>query len=180
MEKSPPEKESLTARGRRLLKTFLKKKLPRNFPDPATFESVSLAARNYRCDLQHYMDIDPAAANHSPDFVRNFGGFHPPGEQRPLNRIDAGDRVRADMLLLLLREITVRRVPGAMAELGVYRGTSARLIHHYCPERKLYLFDTFTGLPTRIWPRSPSTSPTTSSSSLPTPVLTSCSRPSRR
>jgi O-methyltransferase len=49
------------------------------------------------------------------------------------------------MLVLLLREITVNAVHGAMAELGVYRGISARLLHHYCPERKLYLFDTFSG-----------------------------------
>jgi len=49
------------------------------------------------------------------------------------------------MLTLLLREITVHAVPGAMAELGVYRGASACLLHHYCPERKLYLFDTFSG-----------------------------------
>jgi O-methyltransferase len=32
-----------------------------------------------------------------------------------------------------------------MAELGVYKGHTARLIHHYIPERPLHLFDTFDG-----------------------------------
>jgi len=42
-----------------------------------------------------------------------------------------------------------RKVEGDLAELGVYRGSSARLIHHYLPERKLYLFDTFKGFDER-------------------------------
>ncbi|MGX8693098.1 MAG: TylF/MycF/NovP-related O-methyltransferase [Clostridia bacterium] len=36
-------------------------------------------------------------------------------------------------------------VPGAAAELGVYRGGFARWINELLPERKLYLFDTFEG-----------------------------------
>lgn len=38
-------------------------------------------------------------------------------------------------------------VKGDMAELGVYRGGSARLLSDLFPERELLLFDTFTGLP---------------------------------
>jgi len=53
------------------------------------------------------------------------------------------------MIVLLLRELLVRKVEGALAELGVYRGYSARLIHHYMPEREFYLFDTFTGFDER-------------------------------
>jgi O-methyltransferase len=53
------------------------------------------------------------------------------------------------MIVLLLRELVARQIQGDMAELGVYRGLSARLIHHYLPERKLYLFDTFTGFDER-------------------------------
>jgi O-methyltransferase len=34
---------------------------------------------------------------------------------------------------------------GAFAELGVYRGESAQILHKLDPERKLYLFDTFEG-----------------------------------
>jgi O-methyltransferase len=140
-------RESLVQRGRDLSKRFLRKLFPNSFPDTPDFESVARSAQALRCDLQYLMDINPASRWFSPVFVANFGGFHPPGDERMLNVMHPGDRVRSDMLLLLLREITVRKVPGAMAELGVHRGTSARLLHHYCPERKLYLFDTFAGFP---------------------------------
>jgi len=33
-----------------------------------------------------------------------------------------------------------------MAELGVHKGFTAKLIHHYMPERKFHLFDTFEGI----------------------------------
>jgi len=36
---------------------------------------------------------------------------------------------------------------GAFAELGVYKGDSARLLHWMDPSRKFYLFDTFEGFP---------------------------------
>jgi O-methyltransferase len=39
------------------------------------------------------------------------------------------------------------RLEGAMAELGVFQGSSARIICEAKEERPLYLFDTFTGLP---------------------------------
>lgn len=38
-------------------------------------------------------------------------------------------------------------LPGVMAELGVYRGGSARVIMKACPFKTLHLFDTFEGLP---------------------------------
>jgi O-methyltransferase len=53
------------------------------------------------------------------------------------------------MLVLLLRDLIERRVPGDMAELGVYKGLTAKLIHHYAPERTLHLYDTFQGFDTR-------------------------------
>ncbi len=36
-------------------------------------------------------------------------------------------------------------VPGSFAELGVYKGDSAWVIHHMDPSRKFHLFDTFEG-----------------------------------
>lgn len=60
----------------------------------------------------------------------------------------------ADMPRLYMFAANVRRlesqgVPGAIAELGVYRGKTARLMHLLAPSRRMYLFDTFEGLPER-------------------------------
>lgn len=38
-------------------------------------------------------------------------------------------------------------LPGVMAEIGVYRGGTARLIAKTVPEKRLYAFDTFDGMP---------------------------------
>ena len=56
-----------------------------------------------------------------------------------------GEYIRASSLELVAREIDGNAVPGAVAELGVYRGEFARLINRAFPRRKLYLFDTFEG-----------------------------------
>jgi O-methyltransferase len=60
----------------------------------------------------------------------------------------------ADLMRLYALHANIRRVldagvPGALAELGVYRGVTARLFRHLAPQRRLYLFDTFEGLPQR-------------------------------
>ncbi|MBQ6773401.1 MAG: hypothetical protein IJP48_04975 [Synergistaceae bacterium] len=56
---------------------------------------------------------------------------------------------RAATLELMSREIKRYNIEGSCAELGVYRGDFARLINNYFPDRKLYLFDTFTGFDSR-------------------------------
>jgi len=53
------------------------------------------------------------------------------------------DYVRLATLELLCRRL--EGVPGAAAELGVYRGFFARCINQLLPQRKLYLFDSFAG-----------------------------------
>lgn len=55
----------------------------------------------------------------------------------------SNDYVRLATLELLCRRL--EGVPGAAAELGVYKGFFARCIHLLLPERRLYLFDSFTG-----------------------------------
>lgn len=42
-------------------------------------------------------------------------------------------------------ELKRRKVPGAVAELGVFQGEFSRHINDMFPEKKLYLFDTFEG-----------------------------------
>lgn len=53
--------------------------------------------------------------------------------------------LRLAHLRLLAKEIEERRLPGAVAELGVYKGVFAAEINRLFPDRTLYLFDTFTG-----------------------------------
>lgn len=53
------------------------------------------------------------------------------------------DYARLATLELLCRRLS--DVPGAAAELGVYRGFFARCINQLLPHRKLYLFDSFEG-----------------------------------
>ena len=55
----------------------------------------------------------------------------------------SNDYVRLATLELLCRRL--RDVPGAAAELGVYRGFFARCVNQLLPERRLYLFDSFEG-----------------------------------
>ena len=54
-----------------------------------------------------------------------------------------GDYVRLKTLETLCLEL--KDVPGAAAELGVYRGGFARCLNALLPDRTLYLFDTFSG-----------------------------------
>ncbi len=62
-----------------------------------------------------------------------------------LRRFDA----RAATMRLLAGQIARLGVPGDLAELGVYRGDFAALMNAALPERRLHLFDTFTGFPER-------------------------------
>ena len=97
--------------------------------------------------LQSQMDIHPQSLWHNPEFVRETGGFFPPSGPcgRRVDWRADGDSVRRDMLVLLLRDIEIRAIPGSMAELGVYKGETAALLHHFMPDRRLHLFDTFSG-----------------------------------
>jgi len=53
--------------------------------------------------------------------------------------------LEAHQLFALVRATS--KLGGNMAEVGVYRGASARLIREADPARSLHLFDTFAGLP---------------------------------
>jgi O-methyltransferase len=70
-------------------------------------------------------------------------GLDPPRN----NAVLFGEYIRASSLELIAREINERKIPGAVAEIGVFRGEFARLINIAFPERRLYLFDTFDGFP---------------------------------
>ena len=59
--------------------------------------------------------------------------------------VNGYDYIRFSSLELVSKEIYNRKIPGNVAELGVYRGDFASKINIAFPDRKLYLFDTFEG-----------------------------------
>ncbi|MFI5509949.1 TylF/MycF/NovP-related O-methyltransferase [Mycobacterium sp. NPDC051804] len=66
-----------------------------------------------------------------------------------MNRRGFVDYVRWSTAELLKREIVERGIAGAVAEVGVGEGDFAWLLNHYFSDRKLYLFDTFSGFDSR-------------------------------
>jgi O-methyltransferase len=96
--------------------------------------------------LEGQMDINPLSRWHDSAFTDQFGGFQLPGDEpRTIVDIDPWDSVRRDMMVLLLRSLIERNIPGDMAELGVYKGHTAKLIHRYVPDKVFHLYDTFQG-----------------------------------
>lgn len=59
------------------------------------------------------------------------------------------DYFRYATIGLALKRIEADHIPGQVAEVGVYQGLMSRFIHQLVPERRFYLFDTFTGFPTQ-------------------------------
>ena len=57
------------------------------------------------------------------------------------------DRIRFYNLWLQLERLRRDGIEGSFAELGVYKGETARLMHLCAPEKTLHLFDTFEGFP---------------------------------
>ena len=59
------------------------------------------------------------------------------------------DKIRLYNFWLQIQRLEKDNVPGDIAELGVYKGESARLLHLMAPQRTLHLFDTFEGFTSR-------------------------------
>jgi O-methyltransferase len=55
------------------------------------------------------------------------------------------DDVRYSTLALALQRIQIDQIGGSFAEVGVYQGATSLFIHKQCPDRTLFLFDTFEG-----------------------------------
>ena len=56
-----------------------------------------------------------------------------------------GDFCRLYLFYLQVRQVLDARIEGDFAEVGVYRGITAKFLHSLAPGKKLYLFDTFDG-----------------------------------
>lgn len=76
----------------------------------------------------------------------------PENEKRPyIDDIGLGlgynenDYIRFKSFELAVEEIKKRKIAGAVAEVGVFRGEFAQYINYAFPDRKCYLFDTFEG-----------------------------------
>lgn len=80
--------------------------------------------------------------------VRDITGL---GRERrvPLEFLIKNDYIRTSALELAAQEIYEAGVQGAAAELGVFTGDFAQYINQVFPDRKLYLFDTFSGFDKR-------------------------------
>jgi O-methyltransferase len=65
---------------------------------------------------------------------------------------DANDYFRYATLGLAVQRVLDENIPGALAEVGVWRGETSAFLHRVAPSRRLYLFDTFTGFPSQDLP----------------------------
>ena len=97
--------------------------------------------------LNRYTDLHVAfkpdflsALNRTSDFDLLYREWV---RQNPLN--DRCDLTRLYMLYLQVESLEKCGVEGAFAELGVFRGTTAKLFRLMAPSRELFLFDTFEG-----------------------------------
>lgn len=91
----------------------------------------------YRPDFETFFD----GMNISKDFEKSW--------IRGVEANNSGDFTRLYSLILNLRRLLDRQIKGSFAELGVYKGNSARIFHQLAPNRRLFLFDTFSGFSKR-------------------------------
>lgn len=65
----------------------------------------------------------------------------------PLHKLLHTLDIRSATLHRMAERITAQRIPGSIAELGVYKGDLAWQLNTLFPDRELLLFDTFNGFP---------------------------------
>lgn len=103
--------------------------------------NFDLQDKNYRCTAKSLLDdalLEKLLPRH-----RLIAAPAQLTDSMLVERDLGGDYVRLATLELLCRKL--EDVPGAAAELGVYKGFFARCINTLLPERTLYLFDSFEG-----------------------------------
>jgi O-methyltransferase len=92
--------------------------------------------------------------SHKPDFqtkllkIDNFENLYSLWiKNSPRN--DKGDLVRLYFLLSQIEYLKNNNIPGLIAEVGVFKGTTAKLFHEAFPNKEMLLFDTFEGFDKR-------------------------------
>jgi len=96
----------------------------------------------YIWDLSHDSGYQPASWQEAKKQKRISSNL------RRLER-NYPDKVRFFSWWIMVERLKKENVPGDFAELGVYKGESARILHQMDPGRKFHLFDTFEGFPVR-------------------------------
>ena len=67
---------------------------------------------------------------------------------RYVKMVEGNTLIDIDRLYIIYQTcLSVKNKDGYIAEVGVYKGGSAKLINKLLPEDRLYLFDTFDGMP---------------------------------
>lgn len=102
-------------------------------------------SKNMLSDINQKHDILKSISNSiiEPYYVCSMQNI---GRSRNMNLfVDNDDYVRISSLELVAHEICSGNIQGSVAELGVYQGDFAKKINAVFPDRRLYLFDTFTG-----------------------------------
>lgn len=92
--------------------------------------------------------------SHKPDFhtkldkIEGFESLYKLWIQNS-PRNDKGDLVRLYFLLNQIDYLKSNNILGQIAEVGVFKGTTSRLFHEAFPDKKILLFDTFSGFDKR-------------------------------
>lgn len=98
--------------------------------------------------------------SHRPDFAGRLGR----SEMKYITKLwehgqrgnNRGDWTRLYFLISSIGNLQRHKVQGAVAELGVFKGASAKIFNILMPKRDLYLFDTFEGFDQRDTASDPS------------------------
>jgi Macrocin-O-methyltransferase (TylF) len=98
----------------------------------------------------------PLLLSWRPDFDYDLGRFPEYAEfaaywKRGTAEKNGGDLSRLYLICLNLAQVMQDDIPGDFVELGVYKGNSAKILHHFAKRnrRRLFLFDTFAGFDQR-------------------------------
>lgn len=59
------------------------------------------------------------------------------------------DEARIMFLYKIMIDLYEKKVPGSVAEVGVYKGDFSKKINYFFPDKQLYLFDSFEGFSTQ-------------------------------
>jgi len=95
---------------------------------------------------------DSYVVQHLPEWIAQSGFDFDALRATWVARNPKNDRVDLVRLLMLVenaRQLAKDGIAGSIAELGVYKGTTAKILHTLLPDRRLYLFDTFAGFDAR-------------------------------